>query len=202
MKSLSIPFAKTINSWDQIEYLHDFSYPWRSESPPRTLFQAYHDDNYLYFKYTASCANPLVYVDTNHKLEVIHSERVEIFFRKDADLNPYYVFEIDPHGRVLDYEASYYRNFNREWAWPSDLKLKTKIHKDHYTVQGQFEKAQLKALGLLQDGVLQTGLYRGHCTALIEGKSEIKWISWIDSGTKEPDFHVASSFGKLILLPK
>jgi len=76
------------------------------------------------------------------------------------------------------------------------------MHEDHYTVQGRFEKAQLLALGLLQDGVLQAGLYRGHCTALLEDQAEIKWISWIDSGTKEPDFHVPSSFGKLKLQAK
>jgi hypothetical protein len=49
----------------------------------------------------------------NDKLEVVNSERVEIFFRKDEALTPYYGLELDANGRVLDYEAEYHRKFNR-----------------------------------------------------------------------------------------
>jgi hypothetical protein len=202
MKTLYIPFIEIFHTWERVEFLNDFSSPWRKDTPPKTAFQAYHNDEYLHFKYTAFGPKPLVYVKTNHKLEVIHSERVEIFFRKNANLNPYYVFEIDPHGRVLDYKASHYRNFDRSWSWPTDLQIKTEIHEYHYTVQGQFKKTDLRSLGLLQNDELQVGLYRGHCTALKKDQANINWISWIDSGTAEPDFHVPSSFGKFILQAK
>ena len=134
----------------------------------------------------------MVYVETNHKLEVIHSERVEIFFRSDEKLNPYYCLEMDPNGRVLDYEATHYRNFNRDWQWPDDLEIQTKIESDKYILTGKIKLKTLEDLKLLQGNQIQAGLYRGHCSALEGKKATLKWISWVDSKTPEPDFHVAS----------
>lgn len=34
------------------------------------------------------------------------SDRVEIFFRTDENLNPYYCLEIDPTPRIMDFMAS------------------------------------------------------------------------------------------------
>jgi len=201
MKELQIKYLSNFMSWDDLGALNDFTYPWRDETPPNTFFKAYHDDNNLYFKYLAEGSRPLIYVKDNNKLEVIHSERVEIFFKKDDKLDPYYCFEIDPLGRVLDYEANHYRKFNRSWSWPGDLKIKSEISKSFYTVSGQFEKKILTDLGLLKGNLLEVGLYRGQCTSLLRDQAELKWISWVDSGTTEPDFHVASSFGRFKLAP-
>ena len=97
--------------WKQANDLTDFSYPWENEKPPHTLFKALHTNEWLYCLYVVHDDNVNVYVNTNDKSEVIHSDRVEIFFRKDDRLSPYYGLEIDPLARVLDYEAEYHRKF-------------------------------------------------------------------------------------------
>jgi len=201
MKEYKIPYLSQFDDWEQVEAMTDFSYPWRNDNPPATSFQAYHNGRNLYFRFVAMGPTPKVYVDCDDKLEVIHSERVEIFFKKDDALNPYYCFEIDPHGRVLDYEATHYRQFNRDWEWPGNMNIETTSYSAAYVVSGKFELTLLYKMGLLKGNILEAGLYRGHCTALVENQATLKWISWIKPESKEPDFHIPSSFGKLILEP-
>ncbi len=199
MKEYLVPHIESFKEWEEIKAMTDFQYPWRSESPPPTSFQAYHDMRCLYFRFVATGPTPNVFVESDEKLEVIHSERVEIFFKKDDALNPYYCFEIDPHGRVLDYEAKHYREFNWEWEWPGAMEVNAIEIPEAYIVTGRFELGAFKELGILKGNILEAGLYRAQCTSLIDDQATHKWISWIDPNTKEPDFHVPSSFGKFIL---
>lgn len=199
MKELAISRLNTFESWDNIPILNDFSYPWRIEEAPKTTFQAYYDNEDIHFRFVAYGRNPFVYVKDNNKLEVIHSERVEIFFRKDEKMQPYYVLEMDPHGRVLDYSANHYRKFDRNWEWPDSLAIQTSIKDEYYTLRGKLNLEVLKQLDLLQNNQIQIGLYRGYCKEMVNNKANVKWISWVDSGTDEPDFHVPSSFGTLKL---
>lgn len=199
MKKLSISNIPNFVSWDKVKSINDFTYPWRKDAPPSTSFAAYYDDSYLHFRFVAKGPKPLVYVKDNNKLEVIQSERVEIFFREDEKMNPYYVLEMDPHGRVLDYKAKHYREFERSWSWPESLDIKTEIVEDGYTLQGKFSLSLLKEFELLRNNQIQIGLYRGHCVHLENNKGTIQWISWIDPKSPEPDFHVPTSFGTLTL---
>ena len=200
MKVFSISKLGSFDNRDGISSVDDFSYSWREEKAPKTIFQAYYDDIAIHFRFLAYGPTPFVFVKDNHKLEVIHSERVEIFFRTNEKMRPYYVLEMDPRGRVLDYKANHYREFDRSWEWPDSLAIQTSMEEDYYTLQGKFKIETLKRLNLIQDNEIQIGLYRGHCTEMLNGKANVKWISWIDSGTSEPDFHVPSSFGILRLL--
>lgn len=199
MKRLVLPKITEFTSWDQAAHLSDFSYPWRTEPVPETIFYAYHDEEHLHFRFVAYGPPPLVHVESNHKLEVIHSERIEIFFRSNEAMRPYYCLEMDPHGRVLDYRANHYREFERDWQWPSDLLITTSIEDGYYSFEGAFRLDDLRQLDLLKGREIETGLYRGHCSELKDGKGTIKWISWVDSGTENPDFHVPTSFGLLEL---
>ncbi len=199
MKQFLVSKIKKFKSWDELKTLTDFSYPWLEEQSPKTQFKAYHDTKFLFFYFRASGANPLVYVKDNNKMEVIHSERVELFFRTNENIQPYYCFEMDPNGRVLDYRAELYRKFDREWVWPESFDVETKIDEDGYTVQGKFSLRILEQLGVLSNQQIQTGIYRGYCVSLKGDKAKLKWISWVDSKTPKPDFHVASSFGLLVL---
>ena len=202
MKQLSIPYISNFNQWEDIPKLTDFTYPWREEKVPYTSFSAYYNDAYIHFRFEAAGPSHLIYVNDNNKLEVIHSERVEIFFRSNEEMKPYYCLEMDPNGRVLDYRANYYREFERDWQWPDSLHIKTTIDETGYTLEGKLSFESLKALGVLQNDKIQIGLYRGHCTAIENNKGTIKWISWVDSKTDQPDFHVPSSFGVLNLLSR
>lgn len=199
MKKWVINKVRKFNGWEDVNALKDFSYPWLKENPPITLFKAYYDEHYLFFHFTAFVESPKVYVETNNKLEVRFSERVELFFRINEEMAPYYCLEMDPSGRVLDYKAEFYRKFNRSWSWPDNLCIKTKIDDKKYTLEGKIALSRLTQLGLLSSNELQIGLYRGHCVALDKKNESIKWISWIDSNTPKPDFHVPTSFGLLIL---
>ena len=187
--------------WEQANLTSDFSFPWEAQTPPKTSFRGLYDDDYFYFRFDAEDDNVLTHVKDDHKMEVVDSDRVEIFFRQDDKLNPYYCLDMDARGRVLDYVTRYYRDFDYEWQWPGseNLSVKASENKDGYVVEGAIRISSLKELGLLKNNVLEAGLYRGYCMQLPNPEAELRWISWVNPEVKEPDFHIPSSFGKLIL---
>ncbi|MFX0556021.1 sugar-binding protein [Maribacter sp. CXY002] len=199
MKKWLISKITDFENWDCIAALDDFSYPWLNEVSPKTEFRGYYDTNFFHFHFTAYGSVPKVYVETNDKLEVRFSERVELFFRGNDKMQPYYCLEMDPRGRVLDYKANMYRKFDRSWTWPDSLGIKIKCDREKYTLEGRIKLKRLKELGLLSSFEIQIGLYRGQCVSLDRKSESIKWISWVDPKTKNPDFHVPSSFGILRL---
>ncbi|WP_218598827.1 sugar-binding protein [Polaribacter sp. NJDZ03] len=199
MKQFVIYKLKEGESRDDLTVLDDFFYPWEKETSPKTLFSAFYDDAYINFRFEAFGPKPKVFVATDNKLEVTKSERVEIFFRKNKEMTPYYCLEMDPNGRVLDYEANTYRKFNRKWMWPTSLCIKTVIKEDRYILEGKLSLSFLKEKEILKENQLEIGLYRGHCVELVNDIATIKWISWVDPKTEKPDFHVAESFGVLKL---
>jgi hypothetical protein len=196
--------GKEMNSiWEMANVNSDFSYPWENEKAPVTNFRALHDDEYFYFRYDVEDENVLTFVDEDHKMEVVHSDRVEIFFRQNEKLNPYYCLEMDARGRVLDYVTKFYRDFDYEWSWPEskDLNVKASVNAHGYVVEGAIKLSSLEELGLIKNRVLEAGLYRGYCMNLPIGEAEadLRWISWVKPDSEDPDFHIPSSFGKLKL---
>ncbi len=186
--------------WKKAAELSAFSYPWENEKAPFTSFKALHSKDWLYCFYKVKEENINVYVKNNDKSEVVYSDRVEIFFRKDDRLSPYYCLELDPHGRVYDYEAEYHRKFNPNWSWPvKQLIVKANKLKDGYSVEIAISKRSLMQLGLLKGKSIEAGLYRGECIEITEDNSKIKWISWVRPDSPTPDFHIPSSFGVLEL---
>ncbi|MBL7871417.1 MAG: carbohydrate-binding family 9-like protein [Cyclobacteriaceae bacterium] len=187
--------------WENAVELSEFIYPWENETPPLTSFKSLHNKNWIYFLYTVEDKNILVYVKTNHKSEVVKSDRVEIFFRSDDKLLPYYGLELDPHARVYDYKAEYKRKFDDQWSWPKNqLIVKTSQTTNGYIVEIAISKQSLKDLGLLKNNTIEAGLFRGECIELIDGaESKIKWISWVRPNSDTPDFHIPSAFGVLSL---
>ncbi|MCT4603774.1 MAG: carbohydrate-binding family 9-like protein [Marinifilum sp.] len=187
--------------WDKAEVLTDFNFPWDNEVSPRTEFRALYNAEYFFFRYDVEDNEVLTFIDRDHKIEVVDSDRVEIFFRKDDQLKPYYCLEMDARGRVLDYIANYYREFDFEWQWPDKLNVKASENKDGYVVEGAISLQSLEDLGVLKGKRIEAGLYRGLCTNLPSENTEadFKWISWIKPDSKQPDFHISSSFGMLHL---
>ena len=187
--------------WEQANINSDFSFPWEDKTPPKTSFRALYDDEFFYFRFDVEDDNVLTHVKEDHKMEVVDSDRVEIFFRQDEKLNPYYCLEMDARGRVLDYVTRYYRDFDYEWQWPGsdNLIVKASENKEGYVVEGAISLSSLKDLGLLKNNVLEAGLYRGYCMQLPNPDAELRWISWVNPEVEEPDFHIPSSFGKLSL---
>ncbi len=188
--------------WDKAILLQDFSLPWNSEKPQKTSFRALYDDEFLYLRYDVEEENINICSKKGNKRDVINSDRVEIFFRKNEKLDQYYCLEIDPNGLVLDYVASYYRKFDRDWTWPKNqMFVKTNSNKEGYNVDVKISLASLRNLGLLNNNIIESGIFRADCIKLPtdDSNADIKWISWVNPKTKIPDFHVPSSFGILEL---
>jgi hypothetical protein len=186
--------------WETVTALTDFSYPWEKEEAPSTVFKSTHDNKWLYCNFRITDKDIRVFVKTNIKEEVLHGDRVELFFKRDEKMDEYYCLEIDPCGRVYDYRAAHYRKFEPMWAWPSGhLKVETRQGEDGYEVAIAISLESLEDLGLLSNGRLQAGLFRGKCISLSAENQNMKWISWVNPNSETPDFHIPSAFGVLEL---
>ena len=189
-------------NWENAWPLKSFIYPWSAEIPPELTFRALWDEMRFYFRFDVEATDVLTYVNTNYKMEVVHSDRVEIFFRSDEKLDPYYCLEMDPLGRVLDYRTRYYRQFEYDWQWPGtgQLEVKAAMTGSGYCVEGSITLQSLKQLNLLQNNELQAGLFRGECLKLPDPGSSFTWISWVRPESQHPDFHIPSAFGNIKLV--
>jgi len=198
--SLSINGKGNAGIWNNANILTHFIYPWDTVPPPATSFSALWDDEWLYCLYKAKDDSVIVYSNTNEKKEIGASDRVEIFFKADDKMSPYYCLEMDAAGRVLDYNASFYRQMHYDWQWPKEqLVIKTSRTKDGYILEAAISIASLKMLGLLKEKQLQAGLFRAERAGTENGRAILKWISWIDPKSAQPDFHIPAAFGLLQL---
>jgi hypothetical protein len=191
-------------NWDDAIVLTDFSYPWSVQPSPVMSFRALWDDLRFYFRFDVESSHTLIYVHDNNKTEVADSDRVEIFFRSDERLDPYFCLEMDPLGRILDYRAKYYRKFEYDWQWPgnNELQVKSDNHESGYIVEGSITMDSLDELNILKNNELQAGLFRGECLKVRDPQSGFVWISWVKPHSGHPDFHIPSSFGVIKLLDR
>lgn len=189
--------------WKTANVLTDFTYPWRPESPPATRFSALWDGTYFYFLYRAEDPQIIIPQRGLGEQDAVNSDRVEIFFKADDQMNPYYALEMDALGRMYDTKSSLYRNIDPDWDWPKDDHvLKASIDETGYWLEGALSIASLRELGLYKDdNLLKAGLYRGEYRKMEDGSIDIGWISWIIPDSETPDFHIPSSFGILELAP-
>ena len=198
--SIQVDGRGASQAWSQASLLSDFVYPWDSAAAPATSFAALWDGDWFYGLFRAQDDSVITLVKDNNKMEVGASDRVEIFLKKDDAMNPYYCLEMDADGRVLDYNAFYYRKMNYPWHWPDgQLIIKTSRIQKGYILEFAISIRSLKELGLLSDGRLQAGLFRAECVGFVNGRADLRWISWIRPRSDHPDFHIPSAFGTLIL---
>ena len=123
-----------------------------------------------------------------------------MFFRTNAELNPYYCLEIDPTPRIMDFKAYPNKKFNFEWNWPkNDILVKSHIDKDYFIVEGKLNIASLKAFNLIENNKIETGIFRAKFKQQKELNFEPTWISWVNPNTETPNFHTPTSFGVLHL---
>ena len=187
-------------AWQHTDGLADFCYPWETEMPAPTKFRALHSARWVYFLFDVEDRQTHVDVISNDKREVIDSSRVEIFFRKDEQMTPYYCLELDAAGRVLDYRGEFHRHFEFDWAWPAnELIVRATLRPEGYTIEAAVSIDSLRRLGLLTAGQLQAGLFRAECTRTVVPRDHMRWISWVRPESPSPDFHIPSAFGLLSL---
>ncbi len=190
----------TEDVWKQIPSEKSFSFPWREETPPRTEFRAFLSEDTLYIYFKAIDSDIVLFDDQGERV-VEKEDRVEVFFAVDPELNEYYCVEVDPLGRVMDYRASYYRQFDYAWTFEG---LEAAAHRGDsgYSVEMAIPTRALEGLGLLslKGGVrFRAGLFRAEFRRGPGGEVEERWMSWCKPDSETPDFHVPSSFGHLVV---
>ena len=186
-------------AWEQAILETGFTFPWEDRPAPRTEFRALRDDWALYFAFRVDDDDIVLAEDYRSKADVVREDRVELFFALDEELDDYFCLEIDPLGRVLDYQAAYYRRFDRTWTFPG-LDVAGRQTAEGYRVEGLIPLRSLESLGFPSPDSgrpIKFGIYRAEFRHTEDSGWAESWISWVDPQTAEPDFHVPGSFGSL-----
>ncbi|WP_264537844.1 carbohydrate-binding family 9-like protein [Flavobacterium sp. N1736] len=186
--------------WKKAEILTDFISPWDYAEPEKIEFKALWDLENIYFSYTVYDTN--IHIDRKDDSvdSIAESDRVEIFFRTDETLNPYYCLEIDPTPRIMDFIAYPNKKFDYDWNWPkNDLTVKSHIKEDHFIVEIAISIQSLRNFNLIKNNTIEAGLFRAKYKKQDNNLFEPTWISWVDPDTEKPNFHISSSFGILTL---
>jgi len=186
--------------WSKAKVLTDFCSPWDDTIIDNIEFKALWNKNSFFFCFKVN--DTRVHIDTtdNTKNSINNSDRVELFFRTSEALNPYYCLEIDPTPRLMDFKAQPNKKFDFDWNWPSkDIEVKSSINENFFIVEGAISIASLRKLDLINDGKIETGLYRAKYYKQNDGSYNPTWMSWVNPNTDLPNFHIASSFGVLQL---
>lgn len=190
--------------WRNARSERGFTSPWLKREPPVTEFFAKVDGQYFNFAYRVKDKD-IVLTDFRKESDVAKGDRVEIFFAKSRDLKEYYCLEISPKANVLDYKASFYRNFDDTWDLQG-LSVAAEIKRGGYVVEGRIPLEELKKLGVVgtseKGSCFLMGLYRAEYSLTQSDRPQVEWISWVRPDTIEPDFHVPSSFGSFCLAPE
>ncbi|HEX9152644.1 MAG TPA: sugar-binding protein [Flavobacterium sp.] len=186
--------------WDTAMALTDFCSPWNKEKQSEIIFKALWDRENLFFNFTVldTAIHIKKYDDSVESIG--NSDRVELFFRQDSTLNPYYCLEIDTAARIMDFIAYPDKNFDFNWNWPKNaIDVKSSENTHSFTVEGSIGIPSLKQLHLIKDNRIETGVFRAKYNQKEDLSFEPTWISWVNPDTETPNFHIASSFGTFIL---
>ena len=187
------------SNWEKANLLTDFSYPWNKGTPPKTAFKALWNSQYFYFSFKTIDKEIILIRENDAIEEIISSDRVELFFKKDDDLNPYYCLEMDSAARVMDFRAYPNSKFQFDWKWPlNGLELKSSLTEEGYIVEGSISLGSLKYLNLMDGSYIKAGIFRANYHQSPKGLIA-NYISWVLPDSTEPNFHIPSSFGLLHL---
>lgn len=186
--------------WEEAEALSNFISPWDSETPSKIEFKALWDENHLYFCFTVYDTETHIDKKDDTVVSIGNSDRVELFFRPDSSLNPYYCLEMDTDARIMDFIAYPNKEFNYDWKWPEgDINVRSSKNETSFTVEGAISIDSLKKFNLIKDNKIETGIFRAKYNSTDAINFEPTWITWVNPNTETPNFHIASSFGVLDL---
>ncbi|MBF7090244.1 endoxylanase [Flavobacterium sp. ALJ2] len=186
--------------WKTAVVLDDFCSPWDPKMISRTEFKALWDSVQLFFCFTVYDAEIHIEEKDDSIDSINNSDRVELFFRPDSSLNPYYCMEIDTKARVMDFIAYPDKNFNFDWSWPKDdLFVKSSVNSNSFVVEGAISIGSLKQFNLINNNQIETGIFRAKYSKTDGSNYEPTWITWVNPVTETPNFHVSSAFGILTL---
>lgn len=200
LNQLSITGKGDDKLWENAVDLIDFCAPWEDIKNTATKFKALWDESYLFFCFEVVDDTLHINQTDNSVKSINASDRVELFFRSNKSLNPYYCLEIDPTPRIMDFKAYPNKNFDFNWNWPkNDLVVKSSLNPEGFCVEGKISIASLEKLNLIHDHKIETGIYRAKYNEKEKLDFKPIWLTWINPKTATPNFHIASSFGILKL---
>ena len=184
--------------WSQAVLLSDFQFPWQDREAPPTAFRALWDDQYLYFQFVVVDEDIVLGEGDTRDESVLGSDRVELFFAANPELQPYYSLEMDPRTWVFDSKGHHHRNIDAGWSWPG-LDLAASFTDEGYILEGRTSLQTLTDLELWQDEAkrkLIVGVFRAEFEHASDRSVRQNWISWIMPDSPTPDFHIPSAFGR------
>ena len=186
--------------WNKAAILDNFVSPWNTDKKSEIIFKALWDRENLFFNFTVFDTEIHIEKKDDSVESIGNSDRVELFFRPDDSLNPYYCLEIDTCSRILDFIAQPNSNFDFNWDWPqNNLKVKSSINADSFIVEGSISIKSLKRFNLINNNIIETGVFRAKYKKTQNKTFEPTWITWVNPNTETPNFHISSSFGRFIL---
>jgi hypothetical protein len=189
--------------WEKAEVLTDFISPWDNKKLDKIEFRALWDTENLFFCFTVFDTKLHIDEKDDSVDSIGNSDRVELFFRPDESLNPYYCLEIDPISRIMDFMANPNKDFNFNWSWPkNDIKVKSYINRNNFTVEIVISIKSLRKLNLIKRNKIDVGIFRAKYYEQENSNFEPIWISWVNPDTESPNFHTPTSFVVLYLMDK
>jgi len=184
--------------WSTANLLEDVRLPWNpGKKPPATSFRAVYGPGGFFFSFDVKDADVVVRESIKNEKEIIHEDRVELFFARSPELETYYGLEIDPEGRPFSYQSTYYRDSDLSWDLPV-MKLGSSISEDGYVVEGMIPLSffvRNRLFSGTDDVRVMTGLFRAEFEQREGGGIKHYWMTWIDPETSGADFHRPQAFG-------
>jgi len=170
-------------------------------SCPRTQAWLFWRQNELVFSFRCEDQEIIAAPRSKREHDLDSQDRVELFLWSGHKNDPYLCLEIGARGAVHDYKGKFYRRFDDGWS-PAGWKHAAKEIPGGYQVEATIPGAALEPYGLhLKAGESwRTGLFRADFSSNRPADEPV-WITWIDANGPEPDFHVETSFGKIVLSP-
>lgn len=200
-KHINFNESLNVSFFDKANCLTDFCSAWNEDPILKIEFRALWDLENFFFNFRVFDTD--VYLDQKDDSfdSIGNSDRVELFFRTNESLNPYFCLEMDASGQLMDFKAHPNKDFDFDWKWPKkDLDIKISKDEISFTVEGRISIQSLRELNLIQDNSIEAGVYRAKFSKNEKQEYEPTWISWVNPNTETPNFHIASSFGKFRLL--
>lgn len=171
-----------------------------SAKPQETRAWLFWEPDRLVFAFDVKDTDIVAVPASVHERDVDGQDRVELFLWSGRPDDVYYCVEIGARGAVHDYSARFYRKFDDAWS-PSGRNYAVSPTSSGYTVEGELSREALSKMGFnLKPGErIHAGLFRADFRS--NAPIDPTWLCWVDARGAKPDFHVAASFGEIVLKP-
>lgn len=159
------------------------SAPWDTLSND-TRFTCHSTADAFFFNFEVADSTLALTEPFTNEMDVDPEDRVEVFFCPDRKMKEYFCAEIDPLGRVMDYKARFYRDFDYGWNF-STLQVRSELTPWGYRVMGSVSLDELRSLGVNTEKGFGMGVFQADFTP----EGSVHWYSLVPTDDVSPDFH-------------